>query len=806
MKYGQFDDKRKEYVIKEPLTPVPWINYLGNNGYYGLISNTGGGYTFYQDAKLRRLTRYRYNNVPTDFGGRYYYINDGEVTWNPGYLPLKMKLDRYETRHGLGYTIITGEKNGIEVSVTYFIPLNDKVEIHVVKVKNKTNKEKTIKLFGLVEWALWNAEDDQTNFQRNLNIGEVEVEENTVYHKTEYRERRNHFAYYNVNKEIKGFDTSREAFLGSNYNTWRDAEVIETLKSKNSLASGGSPIASLEVELKIAGNSEEEIIYQLGYYENKEDEKFEKTNLINKKGVRKEIKKYHDKKEVKKAFEELNKFWDKTLSNYKIESNNEKFDRMINIWNQYQCMTTFNMSRSASYYESGTGRGMGFRDSCQDILGFVHMIPERSRERIIDLASIQMKDGSTYHQYQPLTKKGNANIGSGFNDDPLWLVAAVSAYIKETNDYTILEEMVPYNNEVGSEEPLFNHLYASIHYTINNKGPHGLPLIGRADWNDCLNLNCFSKNPGESFQTTGNIDSDAESVFIAGMFVKYATEYVEICERTGKHEEASLVKKEIDLMSKAVINHGWDGEWYLRAYDAFGNKVGSNESEEGKIFIEPQGFCTMAEIGGIEYGKKALASVDKYLKNEYGAELLYPAYTKYHLELGEITSYPPGNKENGSVFCHNNPWVVIGYTTIRDGEKAFDLYKRNAPAFIEDKSEIHRTEPYVYSQTIAGRAAKNYGEAKNSWLTGTASWTFVAASAHIVGVRAHYDGLEIDPVLPSEIDNVRVYRRFRDKDFDITIIKDSKRKGTMVINGEELKINIVPLKGSIDTYKVIKYI
>jgi len=805
MKYGHFDDLKKEYVITDPLTPRPWINYLGMNGFYGLISNTAGGYTFYQDAKLRRLTRYRYNNVPTDFNGRFYYINEEGSVWNPGFLPRKTKLDNYEARHGMGYTVVKGEKNGLEVEVTYFIPLEDTVELHLVKVINKSNKTKTFKIFGAIEWALWNAEDDQTNFQRNLNIGEVEVLDNTVYHKTEYRERRNHFAYFNVNEDISGFDTDRESFLG-NYRGWNESEVVLKGKSNNSIANGGSPIASLEVEITLEPNSEKTLIFQLGYVENDEDKKFSSENVINKEKAISFINKYNNLGSVNKAFLSLKGKWEELLANYQLVSNNDTFNRMINIWNQYQCMTTFNMSRSASYFESGTGRGMGFRDSCQDILGFVHMIPDRSRERIIDLASVQFKDGSTYHQYQPLTKQGNANVGGGFNDDPLWLVAAVSAYIRETGDYIILDEMAPYNNVKGTEEPLFNHIKASIDYTIRNKGPHGLPLIGRADWNDCLNLNCFSKTPGESFQTTENIESEAESIFIAGMFVKYANEYRDICLATNRLDEAEYVNKEIKNMSESVLKHGWDGDWFLRAYDANGNKVGSKENLEGKIFIEPQGFCTMAKIGGLEFGKKALDSVDKYLVNEYGAELLYPAYTKYHLELGEISSYPPGNKENGSVFCHNNPWVVIGYTTINDANRAFDLYKRNAPAFIEDKSEIHKTEPYVYSQTIAGRAASNYGEAKNSWLTGTASWTFVAASQYILGVRPQLKGLEIDPVLPLEVDDVMIKRRFRGKDVVIRVVRNQGLKGKLEVNGKLTNEKVVEVTDSIKEYEVIAYI
>lgn len=806
MKFGFFDDKNKEYVITNPLTPNPWINYLGTNGYYGLVSNTGGGYTFYEDAKLRRITRYRYNNVPTDFGGRYYYIKDGKDTWNPGFLPMKTELDDYRCQHGMGYTIITGKKNGLKASVKYFIPQEDSVELHVVTLKNESDKQKDIQLYGMVEFALWNAVDDQSNFQRNLNIGEVEVEGSTVYHKTEYRERRNHFAYYHVNKELNGFDTDRDAFLGA-YRGWNDPEVVSEGKSKKSLASGGSPIASLQLNVSLEPGATVSYVYQLGYIENDKDKKFVQPDVINKEKVYALLEKYNHVDKVENAFNQLSLFWENTLSKYQVSSNDDTFNRMVNIWHQYQCMTTFNMSRSASYFESGMGRGMGFRDSCQDILGFVHMIPERSRERIIDLASIQLPDGSTYHQYQPLTKQGNSDLGGGFNDDPLWLVGAVSAYVRETGDFSILDEMVPFNNVIGSEVPLFDHIYKSIEFTMNNLGPHGLPLIGRADWNDCLNLNCYSEVPGESFQTTENKESGvAESVFIAGMFVKYGKEFVDLCYATNRNDLAKSVENAIEDMSSAVMKDGWDGDWYLRAYDANGTKVGSKENNEGMIFVEPQGFCTMAEIGGKEVGIKALQSTDQYLKNDFGVELVYPPYTSYQLELGEITSYPPGYKENGSVFCHNNPWVVIGYTTVGDAEGAFDLYKRNAPAYIEDKSEIHKTEPYVYSQTIAGRAAKNYGTARNSWLTGTASWTFIAVSQHILGIRPHLKGLEINPVLTKEIEDVKITRVFRNQTYHIDFKRDEHKSGQMLVNGKLQQEKVISYDQNASEYHVICYI
>jgi len=804
MRYGHFDDKEYEYVITNYNTPLPWINYFGQDGFFSLMSNTCGGYMFYKDAKLRRITRFRYNNVPRDYGGRYYYINDNGVIWNPGFLPVKTKLDSYKCRHGLGYSIFESEKNGLKCELLCFVPLKDLCEINQITLTNNTDKVKKITLHGVIEWCLWNAVDDQTNFQRNWNIGEVEIDDKTIYHKTEYRERRNHYAFYHTNIKHDGYDSDLDTFIGL-YNSWVDPSAVMNKTSYNSNASGWSPIASHMFNIELKPGEAKTIIFQTGYVENPEDEKFEKLHVINKKRAIELQNKYDTKEKVLNAFNELKTKWVNLLSTLHVESDNDKFDRMVNIWNQYQCMVTFNMSRSASYYESGTGRGMGFRDSCQDLLGFLHLIPEKSRERIKDIASIQFEDGSTYHQYQPLTKRGNADIGGGFNDDPLWLIAAVSQYIKETGDYTILNDPTPFNNKEGSEKPLIDHLRASLNYIITHKGPHGLPLIGRADWNDCLNLNCFSKTPGESFQTASNFESGkAESVFIAGMFVLYGNEFATILKNIGLDKESANVLKEVKSIEEATIKYGWDGEWFVRAYDAFEHKVGSHECEDGQIFVEPQGFCTMARIGeSLGYGKKALDSVEKILTNDYGVEILHPCYKEYHIELGEVSSYPMGYKENGSVFCHNNPWIVIANTVVGNNERAFDVYKRNCPAYLEEVSEIHKTEPFVYSQTIAGRDAKNYGEAKNSWLTGTASWTMFAASQAILGIKPDYSGLMIDPHLPKEIKHAKVTRIFRGVTYNITINNNSTGKYQMTVEGKPVEGKIIPFNKNDNCVQVV---
>ncbi len=803
MKFGFFDDAKKEYVITSPKTPYPWINYLGTQEFFSLISNTAGGYSFYKDARLRRITRYRYNNVPIDMGGRYFYINDNGTIWNPGWSPVKTELDSYECRHGMGYTIIKGSKNDLTAEATFFVPQDYAGEVQQVVLTNNGSEAKTFKFFSFAEWCLWDAQDDCTNFQRNFSTGRVEVEGSTIYHKTEYRDRRDHYAFYTVNDAIDGYDTDRDSFIGL-YNGFGDPQAVVDGKATNSFADGWSPIASHYKEITLAPGESKTLVFILGYVENPADKKFEADGqTINKEKAHAMIEKYNTPEKVAAGLAELKAAWDKLLGILNVNTPDDKVDRMVNIWNQYQCMVTFNLSRSASYFESGIGRGMGFRDSNQDILGFVHQIPDRARERLIDLASTQLPDGGCYHQYQPLTKKGNSDIGGDFSDDPLWMILSVGSYIKETGDWSILDEMVPYDNDESKAKPMLDHLTVSFYHIVNNLGPHGLPLAMRADWNDCINLSCFSDKPGESFQTytnpkfaaEGGYSKIAESVMVAGLFTYVGPEYVALCKHMGLEDEAAKAQGCIDNMAKNILEHAWDGEWFLRAYDDFGKKMGSSECEEGKIFIEPQGFCVMSGIGK-ESGKdiRTLDSVDKYLNSEHGLVLNNPAFTKYVVEYGEISTYPGGYKENAGIFCHNNAWIMCAAAYAGMGDVAFDYYTRIAPAYQEDE-KLHRTEPYVYAQMVAGKDAKRFGEAKNSWLTGTASWNFVAISQYILGIILDYDGLKIDPSIPKAWDGYTVSRYYRGATYNIKIENPdhvSKGINSITVDGKAIEGNILP--------------
>jgi cellobiose phosphorylase len=819
MKFGYFDDAQREYVVTQPDTPLPWINYLGSEAYFGLISNTAGGYSFYKDARLRRLTRYRYNNSPLDMGGRYLYIRDNQTGkyWSPSWMPTRLQLDEYECRHGQGYTVISSKLNGIKSSTRYLVPLGESLEIWQVTLTNENESPADLSLFSAIEFCLWDANDDTTNFQRNYSIGQVEVVDDVIYHKTEYRERRDHFAYFACSEKLTGFDTVREDFLGP-YRGWNEPLAVENGGSCNSEAHGWQPIGSHHVQVHLEAGEQKQIIFILGYQENPKDDKFDPpdSQIINKKSAKKTLEKYLQPLNVDKAFYELREYWTMLLGKLQVSTPDEHTDRMVNIWNAYQCMVTFNMSRSASYFESGIGRGMGFRDSNQDLLGFVHMIPERARERILDIAATQLKDGGAFHQYQPLTKRGNNDVGSGFNDDPLWLVLGVAAYIKESGDWPVLDTLVQYENEPGTESPLYEHLQRSIQYTLDRLGPNRLPLIGRADWNDCLNLNCFSDTPGQSFQTTTNKDGKvAESVFIAGLFVLACQEMAGIAEHYGDHAETDKVQNAAAEMEKTVWAAGWDGDWFRRAYDDFGHVLGSKENTEGRIFIEPQGICVMAGLGvdaaprpfgqsGSGNALKALDSVGEHLATPHGIVLQQPAFSQYYLHLGEISSYPPGYKENAGIFCHTNPWIMIAEAMVGRGDKAFDYYQRINPSAREQISELHKCEPYVYAQMIAGKDAATHGEAKNSWLTGTAAWNYVAITQYILGIRPAFDGLEVKPAFPSDWSGFEAVRGFRGVQYEISV----KREGpgnevTLEVDGKSIAGTVIPLpKEIMKTVKV----
>ncbi len=808
MKYGYFDDRSREFVITRPDTPLPWLNVLGQDEFFGLCSQTAGGYAFWRDARLRRLTRYRYNNNPMDADGRLLYVKQGRTVWNPGWKPVRTPLDHFECRHGLGYTRITGRKRGVEVEQLMFIPPGENLEVWRVAVRNRSHRRQRLTLFAFVEFCFFEALNDMTNFQRTYSIGEVEIEDSAIYHKTEYRERRNHYTLFGCTRPVDGYDTSRDAFVGVHHGL-HDPRAVLAGRCTNSRAHGWNPVGALQLNLDLKPGAETTCAFLLAYVDQGDREKFDAPLVMNKVRGRELLAKYADPTAVDAAFAGVKRRWDELLSIYQAPRvPNEHLRRMVAVWNQYQVMATFNLSRSASGYETGIGRGMGFRDSNQDLLGFVHLLPDRARQRLLDIAATQLSDGTCYHQYQPLTKKGNAGAGSQFNDDPLWLILATCAYVRETGDASILDEPTGYADLPGSRHSLLEHLEISLAYTRTNRGPHGLPLIGRADWNDCLNLNCFSTQPDESFQTTANAGKGdvAESVMIAGLYL-YATRDLAALYRWLRREADALrIDAHHAEMLARVETHAWDGEWYTRAFDAESRPVGSQACAEGKIFIESQAWCVLGGAGRANgRARQALASVDRHLyRRGLGCALQWPPYSTYHVELGEVSSYPPGYKENSGVFSHNNTWIHIAWTLFGEGEKALDYYLSICPSAKPDH-DVYRSEPYVYAQMTASHLSPTPGEAKNSWLTGTAAWSFVVASQYLLGVRPDFDGLRVDPCVPRKWKGFTVVRKFRGATYRITVKNPHgvcRGVKSLLVDGRRIPGDLIPAPAGPATQEV----
>ena len=799
--YGHFDPGAREYVVTDPLTPLPWINYLGGKSLHAIISNTGGGYSFYRDAKLRRLTRYRYDSVPLDSVGKYLYIADGDVAWNPGFRPTRTALDRYECRHGLGYTRFRSARNGLAADLLVFIADEDDAEFQVLRLHNESATPKAVRLFSYVEWCLWNAEDDSSNLQRNLSLAECLVNGSMICHVTGYRERRMHYAYHLANRTVDGFDTDRSAFLGA-YGDCTDPHAVRARRSGNSRVNGWWPIASLSLPVTLAPNASEEIVFATGYAENAAADKWASDGSPNIAAARRLRARVQDPEHVARAFDTHRRRWDALLGCLEVNTPDTRLNELVNTWNPYQCMVTFQLARSASLFETGRGRGIGFRDSNQDCLGVVHMVPDEVHERLLHLAATQKSDGSAYHQYQPLTRTGNGEIGSGFNDDPLWLVLNVAAYIRETGRSEILDAVVPFEDAPDANATLRDHVEASLRYTRERLGAHGLPLIGRADWNDCLNLNAHSTDPDESFQTAPLRTSDrAESVMIAALFVLAARDYATIAGEPA----AAVHRAAADAMAAAIETHGWDGAWYLRAYDHAGEPVGSHRNTEGQIFLEPQALCAMAGIG-IDSGHadRALQSVAERLASPFGVRLLDPPFQNYRRELGEISTYLPGYKENGSVFCHTNPWIIIAEVLRGRADRAMQYLRAIAPPWQEDH-DTRRTEPYVYAQMVAGPAAAHPGEAKNSWLTGTASWSYVAVTQFILGIRASLDGLVVDPCIPADWPSFSARREFRGATYEIEVVNargTTRGARSLSVDGKPVLGRMIPLAKPGSTVRV----
>ncbi len=779
--YGYFDEENKEYVLTRPDTPTPWINYLGLDEYCAIISNTAGGYSFHKDPRDKRILRYRYNNLPPDRPGRYLYIRDKEINefWSCSWQPAIKSITEfgYECRHGLGYTRIKAEYKAIKSEVIYFVPREENLEIWILHLQNLSKRVRNLILFSYVEFCLWQAVADATDFQYTLNIANCFSEEGIIYHLTNYYpDPQTGFCslvYFGASQKPCGFDCDREKFIGP-YRSESNPLAVEKGRSFNSQALGGNPIGSQSFYLRLKPKQKDTVVFVLGVEQNKAKSK-------------RQVTKFTDLEIALKELDKIKLYWQDYLARLRVISPDKELNIMLNTWNAYQCRITFNWSRSASYYEAGIGRGMGFRDSNQDCLGVLHCVPDRVKQRIWDLASNQFKDGSVYHQYFPLSKKGDK---TGYSDDHLWLILSTISYIKESGDIGFLDTKIPFVD--GGRDSVYNHLSRAIDYSFKHLGQHKLPLIGYADWNDCLN----------------NMGPQAESVWVGQLLCFVCKEMARLAEFINKKKNSLCFRDLASRMQETINRVAWDGNWYIRAFDAKGRAIGSSRCPEGKIYLNPQSWAVLAEIAPPERLIKCMDMVAYKLDTQYGIMLLSPPYKSFDPQVGAIGKLIAGLKENSGIFCHANSWAVIAEVMLGRAERAFDYYKKITPITHNKIAEIHMTEPYVYSQFIASKFSPESGRARNSWLTGSAPWNFIATTWYILGIRPDYQGLRLSPCIPKQWSGFRVKRRFRATMYEIEIVNPrrvSRGIESIVVDGKKIKGDILPLAkaGTFHQVKVI---
>ena len=768
--FGEFSFSNKEFVITNPQTPTPWMNYLSNSEYCVLMSNTGGGYSFHIDPKDRRLTRYRYNNIPMDRPGKYIYLKDVEknLVWSPTWQPVQTTLDMYECHVGLGYNIIKSRYNEIDSTLKYYVPSRENVEIWHVTLKNTSAQPKTINLFSYVEFALWKAINDQWDLQYIQNVAVANFENNLIFYSL-FDFSPKAYVFFTCSDKIISFDCDRDAFIGP-YRSETNPIAVEKNVCSNSLALGGNPIAGTSMVVSLLPGESKTLTFMLGIAKTK-DEAF---NLA---------KKFSSEDVVVKELQNVKNSWNKLLSNYETKTPDKNFDNLVNVFTSYQCFTTFNWSRYVSFYETGIGRGMGFRDCCQDILGVVHTIPNRVRARIIDLLENQFIDGHVYHQFFPLTKTGGfpdyiKEKQLYFSDDHLWIILSVTYYLKETGEFSLLNEQVKFVD--GEKTTVYEHLKRSIAFSFSHFGCHNIPLMGSADWNDALQL------PG----------LESESVFSAMLLHCMLLEMISLAKRMDKEEDYNYYIEKANELKNTINTACWDGEWFLRGFTTDSKPVGGKSSLEGILYLNTQTWAILSQVTSPERSSDILSIVKDKLATIFGVKLLDKPYTQFHSDLGGISTFPPGLKENGAIFCHTNPWLVIAECMLGEGDKAFDYFKRYSPLSKISTQEIHKTEPYIFSQMITGPDHPKFGQAKNSWLTGTAAWSYHAMTNWILGIRPDYDGLIIDPCIPKNWKEFSVTRVFRGSTYHISVSnceKVSKGIKKIIIDNCERETNIIPI-------------
>ena len=791
MNYGYFDDAHREYVITNPKTPVKWINYIGTLAFGGFIDHTGGGLICRGDPSLNRITKYIPQLPASEFKGEGLYVRlhekQGFKVFSPFFVPTLDAFDRYECHVGLGYTRIISEFYNVRTEVTIFVPINQVREICDIKVTNISQVDQVVDVIPVLEYTHPDALKQYTNadWVPQTMQSKAILEKNGPVTLVQYpfmlRDIR--INYFTSNQPASSFETDRSRFLGDHeYGTWARPLALLQPELTSYEAMRGDNIAALLHPLgKILPGETRRIITQLG----------QEPNL---QAAHSGIEMYRQEASVDAAIDGLSQFWDEYLSVLQVETPAPAMNSMLNIHNPRQCYITMNWSRYISLYQLGLGtRGIGFRDSSQDVMAVLAAMPGEGQALLRLLMQTQKRDGSAMHQFNPLNMV--ANMGDSeemedrphyYSDDHLWIVLAVTAYLKETGDLDFLDEPIPYYEKNKGGAPLesgkvIDHLRRALAFTRQDTGLHGLPRLGFADWNDTVNLR-----------------SGAESLFTANLYGKALLELIELSGYLGDQEHARLYRVDYEEMKQRVNQHAWDGAWYVRYFDFDGTPLGSHINKEGQIYINSQSWAIISGFATPERGRQALDSVHQRLNTPCGIKLSAPGFNGYDPSRGGITTFPPGAKENGGIFLHTNPWVMIAETILGNGDQAYEYYRQINPATKNDRIDEYECEPYVYPQNILSDVHPQFGLARNSWLSGSASWVYQASTQYILGIRPTYQGLQIDPCIPTWWNGFKARRSYRGSTYLVTVQNpDHLCKGvnTIEVDGQELAGNIAPVFG-----------
>lgn len=775
---GRFDVENREYIVNRYDTERPWINYLSNGSFCTLMSQTGGGYSFWREPKYNRITKYRYDNHPQDRSGKYLYFRDSETGdyWSNGWQPVMKTPEAWECRHGMGYTQINSTYSKISCSATYFVPTDDDVEVCLVKMKNNDSKTRKIKVTPFVEFSLFNAQDEMMSYANLRYFCDAKLD--TTLNAISYFMHHHCWmglgkVFMAVTEKITGYTVERRHFFG-NYRSEANPIVIETGIDHNKPVFGSDCVGAPSFEITLKPGEEKIFSTMLGVDNNSD----EKAATI--------VKKYSQFDICEKELKIVKQKWINLLGNFNINCPDNDVNLMVNTWNQYQCKVAFDWSRWASYYHMGTYRGIGFRDTNQDSLGMMHIIPDQVKEKIKLLAQNMFEDGHCMHSFFP---GGGSAEGKKYGDDHIWILLSTYYYICETGDLAFLDEEIAYL-ETERKGTLFEHLNRAIEYALRETGHYGLPKMFFADWNDCLNNICL-KEKGEK----------GVSVMVGMQAYQFGKYLVEMAKWAGKEKDLGDLDSRLESLKKIINDIAWDGDWYIRAFTDENKAVGSKKSDEGNLFLNPQSWSVLSGVADDTRGKKAMDMVSSRLDTDFGIKLLDPPYTKFPLDIGSVIHYPGGIKENGGIFNHANTWAIIAETKLKRADRAFKYYKQILPPILAKKIgyDKYRLEPYVYCQFVTGPDHPDHGSASHSWLTGTCVWNFVAISQHILGVRPTFNGLLMDPCIPAEWPEYTVDRKYRGATYHITVKNPNKVSSgvqELIVNGKKIDGTLIPIQKS----------